>query len=77
MPEQCNKELILLNWNANNISNKKNELKYFLKDKGIQIACITETHLSADKTFNISGFNVIRKDREDQKGGGVLILVEK
>lgn len=67
----------LLNWNANGINNKKLELTYFLKDKQINIACITETHLHPDNSFNIGGYNVVRTDRLNANGGGVLILIEK
>lgn len=77
MQQYHKNNLNLLNWNANGINNKKLELTYFLNDKKINLACITETHLKSDVTFNISGYSVVRTDRSNANGGGVLILIEK
>lgn len=37
---------ILLNWNANGLKNQRNTLLAFFNHHYIDIACITETHLS-------------------------------
>lgn len=72
---QINK-LIMLNWNANGLINKVNELKYFLQDKKIDFACITETHLNSSVKFTIPDYKVIRTDRQNNNGGGVMILIK-
>jgi hypothetical protein len=48
--------LSILLWNANGITHNKNELQHLLFDKKINIALITETHLTPKKHFNIPGY---------------------
>lgn len=67
----------LINWNANGVTNKKHELNYFLKAKQIKIACITESHLKSNIVFNMPGYNILRTDRLNSNGGGVMILIER
>jgi len=45
--------LSILLWNANGLTHNKNELQHLLYDKKINIALITETHLTPPKHFNI------------------------
>ena len=65
----------ILQWNAEGVAKKKIALEKRLKDQGIEIACIQETHLTNNMRFGIRGYQVIRHDREDHKGG-VLTLVK-
>lgn len=69
--------LLLLNWNSNGISNKSIELQQFLEDKQIDIACITETHLTSNKKLFVPGFTIYRRDRPDKAGGGVAVMIRK
>jgi len=69
------KNIILLNWNANGINNKKHELNYFLNNYEIDIACITETHITTPE-FYIPNYKTIKMNRSNRKGGGSLILIK-
>ena len=40
------------------------------------IICITETHLTESEKLEIEGYEVFRNDREENKGGGLLIAVK-
>jgi len=40
-------------WNANSLSQHKHELHNFLIQNNIQVACITETHLTKTLKLNI------------------------
>ncbi len=71
-----NHRLILMNWNACGISNKKNELHFFLQTNNVDIACITESHLKPPATFKLPGYNTARMDRANSPGGGVIILIK-
>ncbi|KAL4143757.1 hypothetical protein QTP88_006044 [Uroleucon formosanum] len=68
---------ILLNWNANGLKNKRNTLLAFLTHHNIDIACITETHLSSLDKIKFPGYILHRTDRVTQSRamGGVAILV--
>lgn len=43
----------------------------------IDIVCVAETHLNANKSPNLPNYTLYRKDREDAAGGGVGIFVRK
>lgn len=64
-----------MHWNAEGVSNKKEELQHFLHENNINICCIQETHLQEEKTFKIRGYQVFRSDRKGRKKGGVMTLV--
>lgn len=57
---------ILLNWNANGLKNKWNTLLAFLTHHNIDIACITETHLSSLDKIKFPGYILHRVDRITQ-----------
>jgi hypothetical protein len=57
--------LSILLWNANGLIHNKNELQHLLYDKKINIALITETHLTPTKHFNIPGYTTHRTDHPD------------
>jgi len=67
----------LLNWNANGLKSHRNALLAFLNHHNIDIACITETHLSNTDKLNFPGYKMYRADRVTQirAMGGVAILV--
>lgn len=68
-------DLNILYWNARSINAHKEELEVILK--GVDIFVCVESWLKPDIKFNIRGFNVFRKDRENMRGGGILFLVRK
>ena len=65
----------ILQWNAEGVAKKKIALEKKLKEQDIKIACIQETHLTDNMRFAIRGYQVIRHDRKDHKGG-VMTLVK-
>ena len=64
-----------MHWNAEGVSNKKDELENFLHQNNINICCIQETHLQKGKPFKIRGYQIFRSDRVGRKKGGVMTLV--
>jgi len=54
-------KLTILLWNANGVSQHKNELQNLLYEKKIHIALITETHFTQKTNFNILGFCINTK----------------
>lgn len=69
------KPIKLLNWNARSVRAKKLELAIFLKEHDIDVATISETHLTPKDAFSIQGYSTVRLDRRSSSGGGVAILV--
>ena len=69
----------MLNWNSNGIKTHINILTAFLNHHNIDIACITETHLSNMDKIKFTGYNVYRTDQNSpaRSMGGVAILVRK
>jgi hypothetical protein len=47
-------------WSTNGLKQHINELNYVLYDKNIDIALITETHLSPNTKLNLYGFKVFQ-----------------
>lgn len=68
-------DLKLLLWNARAIARKCTELLDLLSRLSVDILVATETHLKPGMKFNLPGFNIVRLDRTQTKGGGVLIAV--
>ena len=62
----------IVQWNAEGVSNKREELQHFLHENNVNICCIEETHLQEDKPFKIRGYQVFRSDRKERKKGGVM-----
>lgn len=67
----------IVTWNARSLRPKVIELGQFLTDKNIQVALITETHLSPNIKLSIPNYSIIRYDRDEAKGGGVAIVISK
>ncbi|XP_035668168.1 uncharacterized protein LOC118410520 [Branchiostoma floridae] len=64
--------------NARSICNKKHELEATLSTYSAQIACITESWANADvpdDVLSMPGFQLFRKDRLGQKGGGLVAYI--
>lgn len=72
------KTIKILNWNCNGVKSQRSLLISFLARYNIDVACLTETHLSDGETLNISGYNIIRKDRSARvASGGTAIFIKK
>ena len=67
--------LKIMQWNAEGVTNKKEELQNFLHQNNISICCIQETHLQEGKPFKIRGYQAFRSDRKGRRKGGVMTLV--
>jgi hypothetical protein len=66
--------LRILQWNANSVYQRKEELENFLFTNKIDVAAICETKLHPRRTFNMPGYSTHKMDR-NQYGEGVLLLI--
>ena len=78
------RNLKVIHWNADGISNKKEELGERMKTWKADIILIQETKLRPkQRTPQFKGFTTVRKDHkyirkdEDRKGGGLLTLIKE
>jgi hypothetical protein len=65
--------------NVRAICNKVDDLDLVLKMNEIDLAGITETWLNSnilDSCVNIQGYNIVRNDRTEKRGGGVCVFVK-
>ena len=63
-------------WNANGLTNKLNEIEFFMKTKHIDIFLISETHLTSRSYVKISGYDFVYTNHPDNKahaGAGLFI----
>ena len=64
--------------NVNRVCNKLDEISILLNDKCPDIVAFTETWLDCtipDSVIHMPSYSVIRRDRRDKIGGGVMIYV--
>lgn len=63
-------------WNANGLSNHKDEIQVFLKSNNIDIILISETHFTNRSFFKIYGYDLICANHPDNKahGGSAIII---
>lgn len=69
-----NRQLRIIQWNANSVQNKRAELNEFLNRMEVDIVAISETFLDNNSTLHLRGFKTYRSDR-DSRGGGVSISI--
>ncbi|GFT69255.1 RNA-directed DNA polymerase from mobile element jockey [Nephila pilipes] len=69
------KNLKILSWNCNSITNKYLEFTDFIKEKNPDIIALQETRLKPSLSLNIPNFTTHRTDRGTYAGGGTAILV--
>lgn len=66
----------LFQWNARSIMNSL-EFKQHVSSNSYDVICIQETWLKLNKIYNLSGYDIIRKDRPPpEKGGGVATFLK-
>nr|CAI5862851.1 unnamed protein product [Callosobruchus analis] len=73
------RKLVLGHLNIRSILNKIEDLKEYLINSDFDIFCISESWLCkdvSDLAVNIEGYKVYRQDREQGRGGGVMIYVK-
>ena len=68
--------LVLSQWNAEGVRNKKPELQEFLYKNKVDIICIQETHLTEAHRFFVRGYQEFRNDRKNRTKGGVITFVK-
>ena len=69
----------MANLNINSLLKHIDELRVIMADTSLHILAINETkidNLVSDNEIRISGYNIIRKDR-NRKGGGVLMYLHE
>jgi len=72
-----NKSLLILQFNANGLKNHALELQTVLYNKHVDIALITETHLTKYSTIHIPGYKLLKTNHPDGTAhGGVAILIK-
>lgn len=69
--------LNIIYFNSFSIRNKQSEFSLLLKEHNVHIALLSETFLKSNIKFQISNYNILRKDIDEQHGGGIAILVHK
>ena len=52
------------------------ELELYLHENDVDILACNETYLNQKRSFSITGYDIIRNDRSDGRGGGVAFLVK-
>lgn len=62
-------------WNCRSINNKQMEILHLSSNTDILI-CV-EAWLKPQISFEIPGFNSVRKDRWGNRGGGIIIFIAK
>ena len=68
----------ILQFKANGIGNKQVELYEFLEQHQVKVAVMQESKLTLNsRTPNIQNFTIVRKDRHQGQGGGLLTLIHK
>ena len=58
----------IVHWNCNSVRARQTELPLLIHD--INVLCLQETKLKTDTPYTITGFNIIRKERENNHGRG-------
>ena len=72
-------KLVVMQWNACSLSAHSTELKHYLSDCNYtpDVICVGETWLKPGKNCNLDGYDVVRRDRQDETArGGVAIFVK-
>ena len=71
--------LRILQWNAEGLKSKSDELAIRLRENDIDLAVIQETWLQEkDSTPNVGDYTAIREDRKNNmKRGGLIFYIRK
>jgi len=69
------KSLLILLWNANGIHNHIADLSLVLRDKRIDIALVSETHLTKRTKIHISDYTILRSNHPDDTAHGVVLII--
>ena len=76
-PQVINKtDIEIFQWNSRSIVNKESELKKEIRRQKYEIFAIQETWLKEKDNFKFKPYVVLRSDRINRQGGGVMFLVK-
>ena len=70
-------DITVLQWNCRSILPKLDSFKFLLHNISCDVFALCETWLSSDVNLVFHDFNIIRLDRADRMGGGVLLGIQK
>lgn len=73
----ASKELTVLQWNCRSIKANKLSLIKYISINPVDVIVLSETWLQENDTFDIRGFNNIRRDRRDGKAGVAIFISHK
>lgn len=62
-------------WNARGIRYKKDEFFHFINTNNIDVCCVT--WLNENISIKLNNYYCYRYDRQQVRGGGVVILIKK
>lgn len=73
-----NRKLNVLIWNAQGITNfaSATQLHQLIMKENVDIVMISETLLKEHHKFHLPGYKIHRKDRTEDRGGGVALAVK-
>nr|CAI5829658.1 unnamed protein product [Callosobruchus analis] len=63
-----------MQWNARSAVSNRNSLVKALSDLDIDIALLSETWFKPDRSYNFTGYKVIRQDRQDGTTGVAILI---
>lgn len=66
-------DFVISQWNCRSAVANKENLENLLSTYKINIALLSETWFKTNKYINFSGYNIIRQDRPDGKGGVAIL----
>lgn len=66
-------ELKILTWNCRGWKNKYAELARNWKENKIDVGVIKETKLTSKDITRISEYDIVRRERNEGRGGGIII----
>lgn len=61
--------------NIDYLISKKLQLEDYIRNRNPEIECLTGTKVTKDDEFPVNNYHVRRKDKEEGKGGGVMIMI--
>ncbi|KAG0715727.1 hypothetical protein GWK47_011256 [Chionoecetes opilio] len=67
--------LTFLLWNARSLLRKSSELQTYLRDSLPSVVGLCKTWLPPHLALNLPGYSILRRDRQQGRGGGILLAL--
>lgn len=64
----------VLQWNTRSVHSRSSDILYLIGRYNPSVVALSETWLAPGARFRISGFNILRDDRDDGYGGTALLI---